>query len=82
MHAVVTREDIEKGLRGDAYHCPIALSLKRLTGMDVYALGFNAGVLGRWVTALPLEAVNFMNRFDIGINVEPFTFEYEPKQVR
>lgn len=84
MKIEVTAEDIARGKRGNACHCPIALAAER-AGMrhvkvDLDSIGekFTGGCWGRW-SYLPVDACEFVDRFDKGLPVEPFAFEIETR---
>lgn len=77
MKITVTQEDIEKGKRG-CRNCPIALATNRTTLLDaaVYPhciISVDMGTV--WV--LPKKAQQFIQRFDDGKPVHPFTFDIE-----
>ncbi len=81
MRINVTAEDIANGARGDCYACPIALAARRagLEDPDVQDfLMYVSNDLGDVEsTDLPAEAGVFMDRFDDGLPVQPFSFEVE-----
>ena len=69
----VTQFDIDHGVRSSVSSCPIAHALH-------HDYPF-ARVYGSWVTLdykheadLPPEAIQFIDMFDEGATVEPFTF--------
>lgn len=80
----VTQEDIDAGLPKDPCQCPIALALYRaldktvnkylfeVTNMSIRHIDEWGNVTQAW---LPMSAFNFINRFDEGKEVKPFTFE-------
>ena len=72
----VTQENIDKGTSTCVWACPIALALRKIAkdeeGVSVYDthcyiddVNYN----------LPPEATSFIQNFDEGINVNPFSFE-------
>jgi len=67
----VTQEDIDKGTSRSAY-CPVALAVKRLGYKDVHVLGEIRADDFRF--SVPLLAAKFIDRFDEGKPVYPFTF--------
>ncbi len=76
----VTQRDIERGIRFTSYTCPIARAARRhpeLKGCAVSpdSLAFdNSG----WVwTPLPEKACEFVDSFDGGRPVKPFSFTLE-----
>ena len=88
----VTREDIEQGVRGKAYSCPLALASDRaLTeswGLAVDRLEVEGGEIRVEATVgddddvvlyfpLPDTAAEFIRRFDNGLKVEPTLWELE-----
>lgn len=78
----VTEHDIKMGYPGWPGMCPIALAAKRafktdyLTVMSgsIYVEAGYPGAPGEY--KLPDEAVYFIGKFDSGLVVEPFTFEF------
>jgi hypothetical protein len=88
MLVSVTAKDIAAGLRADCGECPIALAMRRATGMteNRFTAAYVA-VTGDRATLcrgkrkphedwrLPQEAVSFQRAFDAGRPVEPFEFE-------
>lgn len=75
----VTAEDIASGKRYDCEACPIALAVRRVIGpLDIFV----CREIGREsigihpVPALP-EAKAFMDAFDNGEAVAPFSFQLE-----
>ena len=71
----VTQEDINCGLRGGSYSCPIALAVKRATKRDKVAVGLRDICVSYGIyTPLPLEAQRFVRDFDRHAIVKPFTF--------
>lgn len=82
MKIHVTKEDIKNGERFDCHRCPIALAATRagLTDVDVDYLTISAN---QETHTLPDNAVCFIDRFDDGESVKPFTFILdvpEPKE--
>jgi hypothetical protein len=75
----VTQKNIDDGLRTSHTACPIALALRDLDAMK-YSYVVNAQSLcdihSELVVAyLPTSAEHFIQDFDQGLPVEPFTFE-------
>lgn len=71
----VTQADIDAGKELDCEACPIALAVSRATGRKmVVARGEVAQCGGSWEVKLPRIAVNFVDRFDAGERVVPFSF--------
>jgi hypothetical protein len=72
----VTKEDIRGGKRSSCLLCPVALAVKRATGvMDarVHSLVIHVG--DQKYVATPVIAKNFMDRFDNRQPVEPIEFD-------
>lgn len=80
----VTKEDIEKGIKHDARSCPINLAMRRrvYAKMDVHKGYVNMESLtGRYYQAvLPETAVEFIQKFDSGVEVKPFRFQLKIKR--
>ncbi len=66
----VTKEDIEKGKQ---QHCPINRALRRLGFRRVYVSCRQCKLRSEWID-LPANAIRFINKFDNGKPVSPFTF--------
>lgn len=75
MKIEVTARDIEKGLPEDKCGCPVALAIRRATGLEVSVWCSMSVKVGREYIDLPDEAEDFINRFDQGEPVQPFTFD-------
>lgn len=71
----VTAEDIAQGLRLSPSACPIAKAVYRATDWAVLVDGTNLLTGGDGTVKLPTEAQTFINRFDNGMLVVPFSFE-------
>lgn len=77
MKISVTKADITKGEPDDCLSCPIALALKRkVTNVEVDSDNIDFKWKGKKYCniRLPLEAVDFIEQFDCGEQVKPFTF--------
>jgi len=76
MKISVTDNDIVKGLRNDRFHCPIAVSLRRM-GIkypEVFTTSLRLGLKGS--RRLPAIARRFVRNFDCKLeDVKPFAFE-------
>lgn len=78
----VTSDDIASGKRKDACHCPVALALKRaypeseiFAGDDGELYTYQAPAAPRVrVASLPPVANRFIEEFDDGYAVQPFSF--------
>ena len=74
----VSREDIELGEPMVADRCPLSRALQRSLNVPKVYVHLNT-----WSTDgydrrnLPAEAIDFLNRFDFGCCVSPFTFEVD-----
>lgn len=80
MTITVTQHDIDHGRRGDCVWCPIALAASRAIGAEVYADGaeiFSINNRYQFQAETPEEACRFMEEFDAGEPVVPFSFELE-----
>ena len=81
MKVEVSQKHIDAGGKGRALLCPIALALQDQghkecwvwSGTIMFRLG-NHTLSG---VDMPNEAVRFIERFDHGLPVKPFTFELE-----
>lgn len=84
----VTQECINKGLKESAQSCPIALAIQNALLLDnVVIAGGTIEVSDEiefttlkptfcdWIAKLPGSAVYFVDEFDRGEKVDPFTFE-------
>jgi hypothetical protein len=79
MRIEVTQEDIDNGLKGKCDSCAVALAAKRAFGNRIILVdGEQMDVIdnGKWdVLDLPDSAVAFIEAFDTGKPVKPFSFE-------
>jgi len=84
MLTKVTKDHIGQGMRKSSSLCPISLSLLDETGITYY-VGV-CGIFeadGELLMDLTAEMRQFINRFDDGELVEPFSFERpEPKNAK
>lgn len=70
----VTRADIQNGEIESPTMCPIARAIRRLgTKKGISVVPYQIEI-GDAVFAMPLPAMSFMDRFDDGLAVEPFSF--------
>ncbi len=84
MKIQVTREDIQKGRRGDCYGCPLAIAISRALDRPVEVWSHQVVVLSKvetkyTVVPLPVIAQRFIAGFDIN-KIRPATcpgFEFE-----
>ena len=81
MKIKVTQHDIDYGVRGEYQLCPIARAVKHKINGEVMVYGddmsiFTTDIIRRYrYYKLPQKAKDFMQRFDDGKKVKPFTFE-------
>ena len=81
MRIRVTRKDIEEGVQGNSFHCPVALAVKRAFRADSVwvreIIIVTKGRLRRTCVAPP-EVEDFIERFDSAIlefeSPKPFSF--------
>lgn len=76
MRIDVTQYDIDNGIRCDSKLCPVAIALRRTTGRICEA-GASLLWIGNYGCDQPDDVKNFINNFDGGRAVEPFSFELE-----
>jgi hypothetical protein len=81
MRIRVTRRDIEEGVRGNSFHCPVARAVSRaLRAHEVWVreiiIVSKAGAKETFVT--PQKALDFMERYDSAVlefeSPKPFSF--------
>ena len=70
----VTQEDIYSGIRASRTRCPVALAISRVLP-DVAVGSASVVTTGNGYAMLPSAAIVFVDRFDRGLSVEPFSFE-------
>lgn len=69
----LTREDIRRGRRGNSLRCPLANSLRRITGEKVSVEGFQ--VVGETFKAdIPHDVWLKVLEYDLEGKMEPFNF--------
>lgn len=73
---VVTKEDIRHGRPYQADSCPIALSLRRIKGLDLAIVETNSAECGYWITRMSKKARQFVRDFDEGNPVKPSVFYF------
>ena len=71
----ITQEDIDRGMRGRSDFCPVALALRRK--WPEAEMGCFACDLGNRLVLVPELVSKFVEDFDSGKPVKPFTFEIE-----
>jgi hypothetical protein len=77
----VTAADIERGVAGDDCKCPVALAIRRATGIPT-SVGDGVIVIDYATPQQveiwsPEDVAHFVEEFDLGHDVEPFEFELE-----
>lgn len=75
MKIHVTREDIDLGERGSCLSCPIALAVKRQADIASVRVEVASIRVGSAKAILPDEARRFVDHFDYGRDVHPFSFD-------
>ena len=71
----VTKRDIAVGKRGSSYECPIALACRRLGKRWIITIDAARNAKSfKWIANMPDKAQRFIERFDKGRPVRPFTF--------
>jgi hypothetical protein len=84
MRIRVTRRDIEEGVQGNSFHCPVARAVSRaLRASEVWVreiiIVTKAGARETYVT--PPDALDFMERYDSAVlefeSPKPFSFSLE-----
>lgn len=78
----VTQEDIERGMKMSCTQCPIALAVKRRTGLkDNVFVGPEEVYINDARYALPGKATTFVENFDRAQDVKPqkFVLTYDPE---
>jgi hypothetical protein len=73
----VTQDHIDNGKKGTANRCPIALAIKDAFGPAVRVyVSITAYQIGPVKDRpLPPEAITFIQKYDRGSTVKPFSFE-------
>lgn len=75
----VTAEDIAKGVKEDCGACPVALALRRAglgrAMVDGTSISWSFGVSGGGDVECPCHVAEFIESFDEGDDVEPFSFQ-------
>ena len=75
MTVRVTWKDIRSGVMGDCQMCPIAKALRRKTyyKQDINVAGSEDCTVGNYQATGPKTMDTFINQFDAGKPVKPFT---------
>lgn len=80
----VTQEDINTGMQDVCQHCPIALAIKRALKAElvsVYNFSIHVFISNSEMSykyRVTDAIYSFIERFDEGVKVEPFSFNLEP----
>lgn len=75
MKIIVTKNDIEQGVRRNHAHCPIALALKRRFPRQTVSVCLGHAQVGPNLYKLPWGVEDFIMRVDDKLPVEPMAFE-------
>lgn len=73
MIVKVTKQDIKEGMRNIHSSCPVALAIKRATGVDYVSVG-DVVFLGEDIVRVSRAVDRFVTRFDDKKPVKPFNF--------
>ena len=76
MKIEVTQAHIEQGVKSDCSLCPVALAMAESGFDQPHATCRDLSWLGVLVKT-PLRVSEWIERFDLGRQVEPFTFEID-----
>ena len=74
LKVTVTLHNIRRGLILHRMSCPIALAVRRATHRTNVSVSGTTIYAGKSAFALPQKAINFIDDFDYGDHVTPFTF--------
>lgn len=66
----VTQDDIDNGVRGNSFKCPVALALIKAVGIDMVQASLR-GLYGKYAAEVSL----FIKNYDSFLPVVPFSFE-------
>lgn len=82
----VTQEDIDRGERRSCAECPVALAVRRhFLGTPAFSFYENVEIddgKDRLIAGTPEIATNFMEAFDDGESVSPFSFTLDLQPLR
>lgn len=70
----MTRNDIAYGVPKDGCRCPVANAMSRVLNRTIEVDGERAEVDGCGRILLPDAVQQFVTEFDLGFDVEPFSF--------
>ena len=84
MTITVSAEDIRCGIPNEPCRCPIALATRRVNpSLQVVVSTKDVSLMSSFADLsykcydLPAEAKEFVRKFDVGDDVQPFSFELE-----
>jgi hypothetical protein len=84
LHVTVTQKQIDIGKRGDCWSCAAAMAVKKATkgsGWTFKSIGWSIANFSKHKKyigiTLPVIAIEFIDRFDNGLSVEPISFTLE-----
>lgn len=77
----ITEEDIKNGKRHNSHKCPVALACLRTINMTWFDLHNKLQTIPD-TDIFPGKKGTFMSLFDVGMSVEPFTFEIPDEIVK
>lgn len=75
MKVKVEQRHIDRGERGDAFCCAVALAVAEATGYDDVWVDEYSMSVGDFYYRTPKSASDFIENFDSGYAVAPFEFE-------
>ena len=70
----VTQEDIDNGVPLQGDRCPVAHAIRRAMKTSWASVGDGEICFSNRTISTPLEVDEFIDSFDNGFHVEPFTF--------
>ena len=82
MKVTVNEYHIEKGRRGKADECPVAMAINNRA--ECFGASVAIGVIvflrnkKRWRATVPLDVRHWIGRFDRNEHVQPFSFNLHP----
>jgi hypothetical protein len=79
MFINVTKEDIEDGRQGDGFYCPVALAIKRTTGINI-GVGTSLITIKNRTIKLPKMVQSKIYLFDKKGTIRPFKFNLKISQ--
>lgn len=72
----VTQEHIDKGVKKNCQNCPVAIAAQAVLQNSDIRMGQWTLYDSRFTTIarVPFVVTDFVNRFDLGLPVQPFSF--------